>query len=110
MTKEHYNLLLPILKKYRHKNKDMDIQFKEDKFIVRVGTKRIKYKAVRAVLVAEEPCESGWIYYDICMSGVAKGVSVVNVYSALSVLMDILLDFTIELNKHYRNEGTDESI
>jgi len=116
MTKEHFNLLKPILKKYRHENKDMSILVHKDRLVVRVGSNRIKYKTLKAHIVPEEHCPNEYlctkpcVYYDFVIYSIADRVSVVNVYAATSVIMDILLDFTIALNKYYRNEEKNESI
>ena len=107
MKSEHYTLLKPILKKYRVQNKDTNILLHKNKVSIRVGTNRIKHKIIKARIVQESHFAnlSDKIYYDILIVKTSENVSITDLSKATNVLMDILLDFTIELNRYYRKES-----
>lgn len=110
MIAEHRNLIVPIIKAYQKEHQDMYISYKDNMIEVRVGADSgYKKEVLRVKVIKEIGFDKRKIFYDFKIVYFNNRITVTDAYWAISVLTDILLDFTVKLNGHYK-EVLDESL
>lgn len=110
MLTEHKDMLRAIVKQYQKEHQDMYILLKDKNIDIRVGADSgYKKEVLKSKIISEIGFDERTLFYDFKIVYFNTRITVTDAYWAVSVLMDILLDFTIALNKHYK-EVLDESL